>query len=214
MEQAGIMACDHTPLQENGERQLREALVYASEDAGFVKDQLSPLLELLGSDSLSRGACKPLLLKLLLIVYRVPGLLTCFQQALQSSALPAAAAAPLGWFLLMIASEHPDARADPQVQAATAGDSWQSAAGGSWQQLFLGMVIGAWWCCQDKILPLTMCQIMVIPQGSVQVGKHTHMGGKCPEGKTSGQSVNCLVLRSLMLGDSARDHPCICDQTM
>eukprot|EP00983_Pelagomonas_calceolata_P002771 91965-Pelagomonas_calceolata.AAC.3 len=103
----------HVRMHEAGDRQLRAALAFASEDPGFVPKHLLPLLALLGSPTLCRGACKPLLYNLLGSVYRVPGLIHAVQQVLQSHTIPSSDAGPLGWFFLMVASSNPDVRCDP-----------------------------------------------------------------------------------------------------
>lgn len=100
-------------LQEHGARRLRTALI-CDDSVSHIRDRVAPFLSILGSDALCAGPCKASLATLLDVIYRVPGLLPCMHTALSAGSEPDAARA-LGWFVLNVAIQQPDARTDPEV---------------------------------------------------------------------------------------------------
>lgn len=99
-------------MQEAGIRRLRAALASQASPQSMAS-HVVPLIKVLGHDSLWRGACKPALLKVLEVCYKVSGLLACLCSALKSGSI--SDPAPVGWFALTIASNFEDARGDPDI---------------------------------------------------------------------------------------------------
>ncbi|GFR50032.1 hypothetical protein Agub_g12193 [Astrephomene gubernaculifera] len=114
-----------TNPNEHGAARLKSALT-ADGSPSYINSYVAPLLKKLGGDELSGGTVRAPLLQLLEQVYRVPGLLGCLQAAVASGQL--AEAAPVGWFLLMLATELDEVRRSPEVRrladllAAQGGD--------------------------------------------------------------------------------------------
>ncbi|KAG2495742.1 hypothetical protein HYH03_006339 [Edaphochlamys debaryana] len=101
-----------THPSEAGAARLKSALMDAG-SPGRIATHVVPLLRLLGSDQLSGSTCRAPLLQLLEALYRVPGLLGCVEAAVKASAV--ADPAPVGWWLLVLASQVEEVRRSADV---------------------------------------------------------------------------------------------------
>ncbi|KAG2492324.1 hypothetical protein HYH03_009275 [Edaphochlamys debaryana] len=98
---------------EHGAARLKASLMHAGTPDRIAK-HVVPLLRLLGSDQLAGSTCRAPLRQLLEALYRVPGLLNCVAEAVEAGAV--AEAAPVGWWLLVLASQAEEVRHSPEVR--------------------------------------------------------------------------------------------------
>jgi hypothetical protein len=93
----------------------------------FVAEVVVPFLELLGCESLSRGACQRPLLRLLSAIYSLPGLLECLLEAVQADCIKDLTS--VSWFLQRMACHENTARCNPVVKEIGACLVERNAAG-------------------------------------------------------------------------------------